>query len=268
MSDSSLAKVLAWIDTISGHEARIELKEDSLLKTKSLKFVQELRQELEELSVECDKCLIAKEEEREFVEPNLYNYLRKVYRLESIANINFEDYDDWDWFQLVKDDDFAKIDILIWLGRDVNSTDKFDASALQWASMNGNIEVVRVLLDNEASIDYSGGSACTSLYLASSANHIDSVRLLIDRGANVDAVDKNGDSALHIASEHGHLEIARLLLNGGVNVNLVNKYNHTPLYNATNNADVEMVKLLIENRADLNMVAQLFIRLVITSRIR
>jgi ankyrin repeat protein len=263
MTDSSLAKVLTWIDTISGHEARIELKEDSLLKTKSLKFVQKLRQELEEVAIVCEESLTNTTKE-----PDLYNYLRKVYRLESIANINFEDYDDWDWFQLVKDGDFAKVDILIWLGRDVNSADKFDTSALQWASMNGNIEVVRVLLDNEATIDYSGGSTCTSLYLASSANHIESVRLLIDRGANVDAVDKNGDSALHIASEHGHLEIARLLLNGGVNVNLVNKYNHTPLYNATNNADVEMVKLLIENRADLNMVAQLFIRLVITSRIR
>jgi ankyrin len=86
--------------------------------------------------------------------------------------------------------------------------------ALQTAAKMGNIEVVKMLLDNLTDIDiekekeYSG---FTALYLAAEEGHTSIVELLLKHGANINTECK-GCTALHIATKMGKIEVVKMLL--------------------------------------------------------
>ncbi|TFK20296.1 ankyrin, partial [Coprinopsis marcescibilis] len=52
----------------------------------------------------------------------------------------------------------------------------------------------------------------TALMMAAEQGNIDVVRLLVDAGANVDAHDEQGDSALTLAATRGSQSVVKLLL--------------------------------------------------------
>ena len=59
----------------------------------------------------------------------------------------------------------------------------------------------------------------TALMWAAVAGNVDVVRLLIEAGADVRAVDDEGVTALHLARAKGHTEVAAALLAAGANPN-------------------------------------------------
>ena len=100
-------------------------------------------------------------------------------------------------------------------GVDVDAVVKEDSSwtALMWASKQGHIRIVELLLVNEAKVDWSPSqSRVTALHLASKYGHKDIVESLLDKGANVNAQTSGGFTALINASEGGHKDIVELLL--------------------------------------------------------
>ena len=162
-------------------------------------------------------------------------------------------------------DAFAIADALVKSGADVNVTDHWKKTPLIWAAEIGNLEVVRVLIQNGASLDhiysidelpcmapqslvcemltkdpYYGNSA---LIQACRYLHLDIVRELLLRGANVDVVNRNKSSALHAASDMfslqrgrskvvwhaGNTDIVKFLINAGANVNALDIGGFTPL---------------------------------------
>jgi ankyrin repeat protein len=87
--------------------------------------------------------------------------------------------------------------------------------------------------------------------LATKNGHIEVVKILIDQNADVDKVDKF-DTAIMLAIREGHNDIVKLLLGKGANVNLTNKWGDTALSNAVfadKEDSVEVVKLLLEKGA-------------------
>jgi hypothetical protein len=80
--------------------------------------------------------------------------------------------------------------------------------AIQWASENGHIEVVRLLLSDER-VDPSANENY-AIRWASMKGHIEVVRLLLS-DERVDPSD-NENYAIQWASENGHVEVVRLLL--------------------------------------------------------
>ena len=76
---------------------------------------------------------------------------------------------------------------------------------LIWASTNGHLEIVRLLLDRGAYVQAMDDYA---LRWASINGHLEVVRLLLDKGADVHADD---DDALRWASINGHLEVVKVL---------------------------------------------------------
>lgn len=81
------------------------------------------------------------------------------------------------------------------------------------------------------------------------------VKLLLQRGASVNAYDSEGYTALHRAVEKNQLGMARLLLDNKANVNALTthaKRTTSPLCLAVSNDQTEMIKLLLARGADVN----------------
>lgn len=106
----------------------------------------------------------------------------------------------------------------------------------------------------------------TPLYIASKQGYTDIVKLLIDNGANVNYTtitssttpfygkdiynnDKNrittGMSPLHIASQYGHVDVVTVLINNGANVGYSNELGYTALDIAIQNGHTEVVTVLM-----------------------
>ena len=140
------------------------------------------------------------------------------------------------------------VQLLLWdkPNIDIESKDtKYDQTPLLWASENGYVEVVKLLLDKEADINAANKDGWTPLHGASYYGHIEVIKLLLDKEANVNAADKDGWTPLHGASSHGHIEVVKLLLDKEADINAANKDGWTPLHGASRNGHEEVVELLL-----------------------
>jgi len=98
---------------------------------------------------------------------------------------------------------------------DVNAQGGEYGSALQGASSNGHLEIVKVLLASGADVNAQGGEYGSALQGASENGHLEIVKVLLASGADVNAQGGRYGSALQGASENGDLEIVKVLLASG-----------------------------------------------------
>jgi ankyrin repeat protein len=80
--------------------------------------------------------------------------------------------------------------------------------------------------------------------VASLRGNSEIVRLLLDKNTNVDIQTNEGTTALMIASANGHSEVVKLLLDKGASTSLKNKFGKTAVDVAAN----EEIKILLTNR--------------------
>src|SRR3972149_7805041 len=136
----------------------------------------------------------------------------------------------------------------------LNTVDGF--TALIWASYEGHMETVKLLLSKGADVKAKNSEGVTALTAASFSGHLETVKLLLSKGADVNA--KNSEDlpalipALIPASSGGHLEIVKLLLSKGADVNAKNSNGWTALLSASSGGHLEIVKLLLSKGADVN----------------
>jgi ankyrin repeat protein len=76
------------------------------------------------------------------------------------------------------------------------------------ASLKGHSEIVIILLENNAKIDYQTDDGTSALMIASANGHTTIVRLLLEKGANAFLKNKYGKSAIDVAASE---EIRKLL---------------------------------------------------------
>ena len=119
------------------------------------------------------------------------------------------------------------------------------------AAEKGNLDRVKLLLDQGADKDKFDGNGNTPLRLASAFGHFDVVQYLVEQGASLDK-DSINYTPLAIAANQGHLEIARYLLEQGADRDKANKSGRTPLHNAATQGHLEITVLLMSYGADLN----------------
>jgi uncharacterized protein len=97
----------------------------------------------------------------------------------------------------------------------VRARDSSGYTPLHWASIDGNREVVELLIDRGAEVNGRTPYGLTPLHLASRAGKLDTVKLLISRGAEVNALTKDGVSPLREAISSGHEEVSAILRSCG-----------------------------------------------------
>ena len=113
-------------------------------------------------------------------------------------------------------------------GADVDEMNILRRTALAEASRDGNLQLATLLIEHGAHVNSRDADGWTPLHVASRYGHLDVVRLLLDHNADLEASPRNLRTALDVASHHGCLEIVELLLDRGANANARNVFGRTP----------------------------------------
>ena len=122
------------------------------------------------------------------------------------------------------------------------------------ACRKGDIERLKVLLCESASLSDKVGNGDTPLHLACGAGQAQVASIFIQLGADIDAEDWHiRRTPLHCACRSGDVATVRLLLEHGADVNVKKNDGVTPLYYACGSGDVDIVRLLVEHGADINV---------------
>lgn len=137
-----------------------------------------------------------------------------------------------------------------------NIRNNIDFTALTWAAFNGHTEVVKLLLEYGADINVHNNKNWSPLTQSIRNGHVEIVKLLLANGAKVNVNSKivnNNMTALTLASDNNRIEIVRLLLDHGADINVGNHENYTALIIAAALGHMDLVKLLLEHGADVTL---------------
>jgi uncharacterized protein len=160
-------------------------------------------------------------------------------------------------------------------------------TALIVAATQGDLSIVKLLLERKADPNISDKNGFTPFYRALGLKHDDIadllamqpnlnlnqrglkrvtllityasrdrediVKSLIERGADVTLRDDDDDTALHLAAQNGNVNLTKLLLDKGAPINAQNKVGGTALMWAASKGNVELAQLLLERGADASI---------------
>ncbi|EEB15132.1 Palmitoyltransferase TIP1, putative [Pediculus humanus corporis] len=163
----------------------------------------------------------------------------------------------------------------------LKSRDEWGYTPAHWAALDGNIEIMRYLVECNAPVDLSclGTQGPRPIHWACRKGHTAIVQLLITAGVAVNATDfkgltplmtasmfgrgttaafllgmgafnhltdVNGDTALHWAAYKGHPDLVRLLMYSGIDLQKPDNFGSTPLHLACLSGNSLCVKILSE----------------------
>jgi ankyrin repeat protein len=137
-------------------------------------------------------------------------------------------------------------------GANVNYRSSEGITALMYAASNGHLDVVEVLIENNADVNakpyYSNQ---TALYSAVLNGHVEIAELLIRNSAEMNIKDTYGAGLLHLASSLYSWEMVDLLIYYGADINALDDDERTPLFYAAFWDNAANIHVLIENHADI-----------------
>lgn len=169
----------------------------------------------------------------------------------SLANSGSYD----DFFVAIKQDDAATINMLLKRGFDPNTLDSKGQSGLYLAVRDQSLKAAAALIVwPKTNVELRTAQDESPLMMASLKGQLDLVRKLVDRGADV---NKPGWAPLHYAATNGHLQIMELLLDANAYIDAASPNGTTPLMMAAHYGSPAAVKLLLEAGADPTIRNQL-----------
>lgn len=123
----------------------------------------------------------------------------------------------------------------------------FDVIMRQDAIDDKKIEALRFLLENKMDVNlrYNENSS-TALHIACQQGNIEIVKLLLDFGANVFSINELKTTPLNIACSKGNLEIVRLLLIHGDTANIADISGNDCLISAVESKNPQVVRLILD----------------------
>ena len=124
------------------------------------------------------------------------------------------------------------------------------------AVKQGELAVVRALLDRGADFDAPEIDGTTALHWAVHRDDGDIASLLIDAGADVTAANRYGVAPIALASLNGSAPMLARLLAAGADANRGQPEGETALMTAARTGRVDAVRLLLDHGADVNAAEQ------------
>jgi ankyrin repeat protein len=90
----------------------------------------------------------------------------------------------------------------------MDATDQSDVTRFFEAAEEGDVELLRSLLNQHPALVHAGNPAArherwTALHTAAKAGHVDAVRLLLDRGADLNAREPGSPEGLRLKNTAG-----------------------------------------------------------------
>ena len=104
----------------------------------------------------------------------------------------------------------------------------------------------KILSNKKGDINYCDENNWTALHYASDEGCLKIVELLIKSNCDVNALTKNRKTALHLASSHGYFDISRLLIENGCLINQYDVEKNSPLHLCAFGGHEELLKFLLE----------------------
>ncbi|XP_015181975.1 PREDICTED: ankyrin repeat and SAM domain-containing protein 1A-like isoform X3 [Polistes dominula] len=139
-------------------------------------------------------------------------------------------------------------------GPGANVQDASGYTALHHAALNGRREIVKLLLQYEASTNVVDAKGSSPLHLAAWKGDTEIVRLILSQGPSVPKVNlatKDNETALHCAAQYGHTEIVAQLLDYGCDASIRNSRGESALDLAAQYGRLETVELLVRTHPEL-----------------
>ncbi|XP_063771523.1 kinase D-interacting substrate of 220 kDa isoform X3 [Pseudophryne corroboree] len=137
--------------------------------------------------------------------------------------------------------------------KDVDERNENGQTALMLAAEQGNLEIVQELLQKRANCNLEDVDNWTALISAAKEGHLEIVRELVDCNANLEHRDMGGWTALMWASYKGCTEVVDLLLSKGANPNITGlQYSVYPIIWAAGRGHSDILKLLLQYGAKVN----------------
>jgi len=143
------------------------------------------------------------------------------------------------------------VSLLISHSADKNIRDNMGNSALDWASRNGNSDIIAILLKKNISGEARQKNV-TSLVSAVYAGNLDTVKYLIKSGLPVNSHDSYGDTPFMAATKTGNTEIMSYLLKQGADIYATDKLGRSALMLSSQTGYIEIVADLIKKGSDIN----------------
>ena len=135
------------------------------------------------------------------------------------------------WKELLSSESYQKIQVMLF---EVMLLEKHNGNKLWWASWRGDTEEVRNLLST-GQVDLKclvGEHGWTALHGAAINGNKDVVQLLLDIGTDPNKANNTGWTALPGAACKGHKDVVQLLLDEGADPNTANTSGWTALHQA------------------------------------
>ncbi|XP_048868743.1 caskin-1 isoform X1 [Brienomyrus brachyistius] len=135
----------------------------------------------------------------------------------------------------------------------VNFQDTDGFAALHHAALNGNMELISLLLESQATVDLKDQKGMRPLHYAAWQGKTEPMKMLLKSGSSVNGQSDEGQIPLHLAAQHGHYDVSEMLLQHQSNPCIVDNAGKTPLDLACEFGRVGVVQLLLSS----NMCAAL-----------
>ena len=158
--------------------------------------------------------------------------------------------DDWNLVESVLKRNPDAVMLLLERGADPNAVAEGGMTALMFAAESGDVLMVKMLVLNGASLDFSDAERTTPLLIAVFNRHFDVAHFLLEKGADPDHRDSYQGSALLYAAAINDYEIADLLLYYGASDSISDRDGNMAVMTAVYFGNLETTDVLLQNGLD------------------
>ncbi len=168
---------------------------------------------------------------------------------------HIQDFVDQSLINAAQSNNVDRLQSMVRLGADVNTTDDNGLTPLIWSAILGNADMARTLVDNGADVNARNFNGDTALMWASVLGHEKVVELLLTTHIDIDAVEPlGGSTALMAAAAKGRAGTVKLLLAHEASLKATDSNGRTALDYAGLNGQTKVMEAFLAAGVEFNNV--------------